>query len=107
MMDEKLTQDCMMLILYAGEGKTLATEAFRLLMDHQDSTEAKSKIEEAGRVIGQAHDIQTRLIQDEINGVPIEKSVLLIHAQDHFMTAITFRDMVALLIDMYGKAGGK
>jgi cellobiose-specific phosphotransferase system component IIA len=35
-MDEQLLQDCMALIINSGEGKALATEAFRMLMDKQD-----------------------------------------------------------------------
>jgi PTS system cellobiose-specific IIA component len=102
-MKEQLLQDCMVLIVNSGEGKALATEAFRLLMDQHDTEGAKSKLKEAGDVIGLAHEIQTRLMQAEINGEDIEKSILLIHAQDHFMTAITFRDMVKMMMEMYGK----
>jgi PTS system cellobiose-specific IIA component len=102
-MDEQLLQDCMALIINSGEGKALATEAFRLLMDMQDREGAKSKLKEAGNVIGLAHEIQTRLMQAEINGEKLEKSILLIHAQDHFMTAVTFRDMVKMMMEMYEK----
>ena len=106
-MDEQLMQDCMNLILNSGEGKALATEGFRLLIDYQDVDGAKNKLKEAGNVIGLAHNIQTKLMQAEINGTPIEKSILLIHAQDHFMTAVTFRDMVNLMIEMYVKLAAK
>jgi PTS system cellobiose-specific IIA component len=102
-MNEQLLQDCMTLIINSGEGKALAIEAFKLLMDQNDKEGAKSKLKEAGDVIGLAHEIQTRLMQAEINGENIEKSILLIHAQDHFMTAITFRDMVKMMMKMYEK----
>lgn len=102
-MKEELLQDCMALIIHSGEGKGLATEAFQLLMDQNDTQGAKSKLKEAGDVIGLAHEIQTRLMQAEINGEDIEKSILLIHAQDHFMTAVTFRDMVKMMMKMYEK----
>jgi cellobiose PTS system EIIA component len=102
-MDEQLAQDCMTLILNSGEGKALATEAFGLLMNQHDKEGAENKLKEAGNVIGLAHEIQTRLMQAEINGENIEKSILLIHAQDHFMTAVTFRDMVKMMMEMYEK----
>jgi PTS system cellobiose-specific IIA component len=37
----------------------------------------------------------------EMNGTPYEKSILLIHAQDHFMTALAVRDMASLMVDMF------
>lgn len=102
-MDEQLLQDCMTLIINSGEGKALATEAFRLLMNQHDTEGAKHKLKEAGDAIGLAHEVQTRLMEAEINGEKIEKTVLLIHAQDHFMTAVTFRDMVKMMMEMYEK----
>ena len=47
--------------------------------------------------------MQTELISAECDGKEVEKSVLLIHAQDHFMTALAVRDMASLMIDMYEK----
>ena len=35
------------------------------------------------------HKTQTRLIQDEINGEKVDTSLLMIHAQDHLMTALS------------------
>ncbi|PJI10215.1 MULTISPECIES: PTS lactose/cellobiose transporter subunit IIA [Clostridium] len=102
-MDEKTEQQSMELILDAGNGKALAVEAFRGLLQDKDVEKAKKKLKEAGAEIGKAHNIQTSLLQQDISDKPVEKSILLIHAQDHFMTALTMRDMVELLIEMYEK----
>jgi PTS system cellobiose-specific IIA component len=41
------------------------------------------------------------LISAECDGQEVEKSILLIHAQDHFMTALAIRDMGQLMVKMY------
>lgn len=99
-MDEKTEQICMELISYAGNGKGIASDAFRALMK-DDIEEAKVKLKEAGEEIGKAHNIQTELMRAELNGKKVEKTILLIHAQDQFMSALTFRDMVKMMIQMY------
>lgn len=102
-MDEKVAQQSMELILDAGNGKALAVEAFRDLLNDGDVEKAREKLKEAGAEIGKAHNVQTSLLQQDISDKPVEKSILLIHAQDHFMNALTLRDMVSLMIDMYEK----
>lgn len=71
-----------------------------LAKDH-DIVKARKQIEEAGKEIGQAHDIQTAMMSAECDGHPVEKSILLIHAQDHFMTSLAVRDMAKLMVDLY------
>lgn len=105
-MDEKLVQSSMELISYAGCAKGLASEAFTAILN-EDVETAKAKLKEAGEELGKAHEIQTSLMVSELNGENIEKSILLIHSQDHFMTASTFRDMVSMMIQMYEKLNSK
>ena len=62
---------------------------------------AREEIIAGGKEIGEAHQMQTDLISAECDGQEVEKSVLLIHAQDHFMTALAVRDIANLMVDMY------
>ncbi len=100
-MDEKVVEQSMQLILHSGTGRSMAIEAVRNLMKDGDSETAKKKISEAGKEIGEAHDIQTAMMSAECDGENVEKSILLIHAQDHFMTALAVRDMAQLMVEMY------
>lgn len=100
-MDEKIVEQSMQLILHSGTGRSMAIEAVRELFKNGDVKAAKKKISEAGKEIGEAHDIQTALMSAECDGQQIEKSILLIHAQDHFMTALAVRDMAQLMVEMY------
>jgi len=106
-MDEKTVEQSMQLILHAGNGRSMVIEAVRNLLRTGDVSSARAKIKEAGQEIGEAHDIQTGMISAECDGQPVEKSILLIHAQDHFMTALAVRDMAQLMVDMYETLGKK
>ncbi len=102
-MDEKLIEQSMELILCAGNGKSIVIDAMNKLLEDGDVEKAKAQIAEAGREIGKAHEIQTSLLQAEMGGEVYEKPILLIHAQDHFMNALTIRDMANLMVKMYEK----
>ena len=100
-MDEKLVEQSMELILCAGNGKSIVIDAVKKLLDDGNVDKAREQISEAGKEIGKAHNIQTSLLQSEMGGEVYEKPILLIHAQDHFMNALTIRDMANLMIDMF------
>lgn len=50
-----------------------------------------------------AHRFQTEIIQEEADGNIKNISVLLVHAQDHLMNAITIIDMAREFVDLYEK----
>lgn len=100
-MDEKTVERSMQLILHSGTGRSMVIEAIQNLAKDHDIVKARKQIEEAGKEIGQAHDIQTAMMSAECDGHPVEKSILLIHAQDHFMTSLAVRDMAKLMVDLY------
>ncbi len=100
-MDEKVVEQSMQLILHSGTGRSMVIEAVRNLMKDGNVEAAKQKISEGGKEIGEAHDIQTAMMSAECDGENVEKSILLIHAQDHFMTALAVRDMAQLMVEMF------
>lgn len=91
----------MQLILHSGVGRSTVIEAVRDMLKDGNVQAAKDKIAEAGKEIGEAHDIQTAMMSAECDGQPVEKSILLIHAQDHFMSSLAVRDMAQLMVEMY------
>lgn len=64
-------------------------------------TTAEELLEKAGVELNKAHKIQTALIQDETRGESTEITMLLIHAQDHLMNAMTARDFSKEIIDLH------
>ena len=100
-MDEKVVEQSMEIITYSGNGRALVINALQDLFKDGDIAKAREQIAAGGKEIGEAHDIQTAMMSAECDGHPVEKSILLIHAQDHFMTALAVRDMANLMVEMY------
>lgn len=92
-----LEQTTMQLIIHSGNARALAYEAFDLALAG-DHPAAASKIRAASEEISQAHSQQTALIQDEAAGRGVTPSLLLVHGQDHLMTAITEINLMERLI---------
>jgi len=88
------------IILHGGNGKSAAFEAIAAAKQG-DFFKARKKLEEAADELAQAHHIQTKLIQSEAKGEKQEVSLLMVHAQDHLMTAMTMKDLAAELVDLY------
>ena len=53
-----------------------------------------------GQLILEAHEIQTEMIQNELNGKKVEVGLLMVHAQDHLMNAMTVMDLCKEMIDI-------
>ncbi|WP_411504610.1 PTS lactose/cellobiose transporter subunit IIA [Brevibacillus centrosporus] len=89
------------LILHGGNARSLAMEAIALAKN-KDIAGAKNALAEAGEELSKAHQNQTAFIQKEVSGEKTELSMLLIHAQDHVMNAMTIKDLASEFVEMYG-----
>ncbi|WP_300280345.1 PTS lactose/cellobiose transporter subunit IIA [Peptacetobacter sp.] len=99
----ELEQKIIGIISSAGESKAKAFEALRKVKD-RDFEAAKKLMEESKEIDLEAHKIQTELIvaemQEDKENKP-EISLLMVHAQDHYMTSQLARDIVDVLIDIF------
>ncbi len=91
---------CLELILHAGNGRAESYEALRAAKAG-DYDAAATHLATAQRELGEAHTAQTRLLAGEAQGVGMTPSLLLVHAQDQLMTAITERGLIGELIELY------
>ena len=89
----------MELIGKGGDARSLALEAF-CAAGKGDFEKADTKIKCAEEALVSAHKVQAELIQKELNGDKTELSLLLVHAQDHIMNAMTVLDLVKEMIEM-------
>lgn len=87
-MNDADAQTAMNIIYYAGNSKSAALLAIDAAFAG-DFVKAEAQMKTAHEQLSEAHKIQTKLMTDEINGQSIEKSIILIHAQDQFMAANT------------------
>lgn len=98
----QLTEMAFQIVSFAGDARGIATEGIQLAKKGEIS-QAREKIKEAKDTISQAHHIQFDMVSAEANGEELPFSVLLIHGQDHLMTAMAVIDMAKEFIDLYDK----
>jgi len=84
----------------AGMAKGLAYEALGEA-EKGNFKKAENLLKEADEALLSAHNIQTDIIQAEVNGERITPSVLFVHSQDHLMTAIEAKTLIEGMIKMY------
>ena len=84
----------------AGMAKGLAYEALGEA-EKGNFKKAENLLKEADEALLPAHNIQTDIIQAEVNGEGITPSVLFVHSQDHLMTAIEAKTLIEGMIKMY------
>lgn len=90
------------IIMHSGEARSYSMEAITMSKTG-DFEKAKELIIKADEELGYAHSSQTSLIQGEAANDKIEFSLLLVHAQDHLMTTMTFKDLAVELIEVHEK----
>ncbi|MGL4992083.1 MAG: PTS lactose/cellobiose transporter subunit IIA [Sarcina sp.] len=102
-----LELDIMNIISISGESKGKAFEALKKVKGN-DFDSARELIKESRKLDVQAHEIQTRLITDELD--PDKETdpitLLMVHAQDHYMSCQLARDLIETLIEVFEIRGG-
>lgn len=106
MEDHVMMNSIMGLIVHSGNTKSECMEAIQLAK-RGNIEQAKEKISLANEALTEAHHAQTALLTEEAKGGEVEVTMLLIHAQDHLMNAITFRDLAQEMIELYERLEGE
>lgn len=88
------------IIASAGQAHSLAFEALGYARDN-NFIKARELIEESKKESLLAHRCQTRLLTQEASGDHVDVDVLLVHAQDHLMTAQLARELIEEIINLY------
>ncbi|HLQ96839.1 MAG TPA: PTS lactose/cellobiose transporter subunit IIA [Pseudogracilibacillus sp.] len=100
--NKEIKQLSFTIILHAGNARSSAMEAITSAKQF-DFDVARDKITESKEELTLAHKEQTTLLQEEAAGEETNLSIILIHAQDHLMSAITVKDLANEMIEMYEK----
>ncbi len=88
------------IIAHSGDARSSSMEA----IGHARNGEfdkAAACLDEANKKLLLVHSEQTKLIQAEAQGQETKLSLLLVHAQDHLMGAMTVRDLAGEFIELY------
>ncbi|MDM5190799.1 PTS lactose/cellobiose transporter subunit IIA [Bacillus sp. DX4.1] len=94
------------LILHGGNARSSAMEAIDYAK-RGEFAEADAKLQEALQELQEAHRLQTELIQKEAGGEKVELTLLMVHAQDHLMNAITVKELASEFVELYRKMSEK
>lgn len=96
-MNDEYMNTVMGIIMHGGNAKGLAFQAIQQAKEGQFD-EANKLMEEASEELRGAHDVQTDLLTKEAQGIHTEINLYMVHAQDHLMNAITFKDLATEII---------
>lgn len=95
-----LNSVAMMLIVHGGDAKSLSVEAIKAA-EQNDIQLAEDKLKQADEALTKAHNSQSKLLSNEASGNNVPVSLLMVHAQDHLMNAITFHDLAKSFVRLY------
>ena len=102
MKNNLIEEDCVVgLIVYGGNARSLAMQA----IDYAASgcyNQAAEKMKEANEALNQAHEYQNHLMTETSNVLAhTQTSMLIMHGQDHLMSAISIIDLAERFIQLY------
>ena len=89
----------MEIIASSGEARSKIFEALGKAKENKFD-EAHKMIKDADSILLNAHENQTKLIADELNGNKVDINLMVIHSQDHLMSTLTTRDIIEEFISI-------
>ena len=99
MTKEDMEMVAMEIVAYAGEARTQFLQAMDAMAE-KDFDKAEGLIKAGFETVLSAHDSQTDMIAREAGGEDMQLCFLMVHAQDHLMTAMLLGDMCKRFIKM-------
>lgn len=97
-----LEQVVMGIIVNAGQARSLYYEGLKCAKNG-DFGKAQECIKQAQSFISEAHKVQTQLIGDDQGEGKVPMTLIMVHAQDHIMTAMLAGELIVELIALYQK----
>ena len=98
----ELEEQVMGIIINAGQSRSLCYEALSSAKAG-DFADADEKMLQAQHFAREAHLVQTQLIEADEGEGKTKMTLVMVHAQDHLMTSMLARELVAELIELHEK----
>ncbi|WP_432368928.1 PTS lactose/cellobiose transporter subunit IIA [Pantoea allii] len=96
----ELEEAVMTIIVNAGHARSLCFEALQAARKG-NVDEAKDRLREADDYSRLAHQMQTRLIEQDAGEGRQTMTLIMVHAQDHLMTSLLARELSEEIIHLY------
>ncbi|MEC0301555.1 PTS lactose/cellobiose transporter subunit IIA [Terribacillus saccharophilus] len=99
---EELTEEqvCFQMILHSGNARSKVLQALRLYREG-DIEKVNDMLADAEDDLSLVHKVHFQLVQQEAGGKQPELSLLFLHAEDHFMSTLTMKEMVKEMIPIF------
>lgn len=88
------------IISAVGTARSMFIEAIQLAKEGKFD-EARSSMEEGNEYFIEGHQAHAKLVQREASGEQLVFSLILVHAEDQFMSAENFKILGQEFIDLY------
>lgn len=88
------------LVIQGGDARCAALEAIEAAREGKFG-QAAVLLERSSQTLAHAHSTQTDMLQEELNQEQGSVTLLMVHAQDHLMSAITVRDLAREIVELY------
>ena len=98
--ENDLEEVVMGLIINSGQARSLAYAALKQAKQG-DFVAAKTMMEQSRTALNEAHLVQTKLIESDQGEGKMKVSLVLVHAQDHLMTALLLKDLMQSFMELY------
>lgn len=90
----------MNLVVNGGDGRGKALKAIDAAKENQMDL-AEELLKESNEALLKAHVYQTQLIQENMGENAEKPDLLMVHGQDHLMTAMLAYDIAVRMVEMY------
>ncbi|MFH1453179.1 MAG: PTS lactose/cellobiose transporter subunit IIA [Armatimonadota bacterium] len=94
------------IILHGGNAKSLLHEALAKAREGKFQ-DAEKDLKQADEELKIAHEVQTKTLHKEAEGVSYTPNLLMVHAHGHLMASLTERTLIEELIELYKRVGAK
>lgn len=100
MAEESMEMISFGIVATAGPARSLAFEALKAAKAH-DFDRADELLKQSSDSLLEAHHQQTELLSKQAGGDEVPVDVLLVHAQDHLMTAMLAQELISELVYLH------
>lgn len=99
-----IVQTAMKIISKGGEGQSFAMESIRFARNG-NAQMANEYLKKSDQSLLESHELHAQLLTFEAQNGNIEFSILLVHALDHLMNAMTVRDLAEEFVEYFKESG--
>ncbi|MFD1362372.1 PTS lactose/cellobiose transporter subunit IIA [Lentibacillus salinarum] len=100
MSKEEISMTGFEIVSFAGEARSKLLEALNAAKEG-NYEQAEGLVKDAEESLNEAHKSQTNMLANEAKGEEVELGFIMVHAQDHLMTALLLKDLMVHMIELY------